>query len=78
MDLQNKLAMELKERLAYGESVTLTRDELFLLIDGDLGYAKELEEEVAELEGELEEVRGDCQCAELQEKLDKILKIVEL
>lgn len=77
MDIQNKLTIELKERISYGESITLTRDEFFLLVDGDLGYAKELEENIADLESELEEVRDNCQCDELQEKLNKISKIAE-
>lgn len=78
MDLQHRLAIQLKERLGYGESITLTRDELLLLVDGDLGYAKELEEEVTDLESQLEEFRNDCNCNELQEKLNKIIKIAEI
>lgn len=77
MDIQNKLRIDLKERLAYGESIILTRDELFLLIDGDLGYMAELEEEIEELSEELDQARESCECKNLQEKLDKISKIIE-
>lgn len=77
MDIQNKLIIELKERLGYAENITLTRDEFNLLVDGDLGYAKELEGEVSELADELEDFKSECECAELQEKLDKIIEIAE-
>lgn len=77
MDIQNKLILELKERLGYKEEVTLTRDELDLLVDGDLGYAKELEGEIEDLNDEINELKDECICEELREKLGKIIKIAE-
>jgi tRNA(Phe) wybutosine-synthesizing methylase Tyw3 len=77
VDLQGKLATELRERLGYRENVLVTRDELNLLIEGDMGLARELEEEIEELTSELEELKDNCECEKLQKKLDKILKIVE-
>ena len=84
MDIQNKLVIELRERLAYGENVTLTRDEFNLLVDGDLGYAAQLQEEIDDLEREFEDFKDNCDCDDkqeevdkLQKKLDNILEIIE-
>lgn len=83
--MQEKLVTTLRLRLGYKEEVTLTRDELNLLVDGDIGVQKELEEEVACLSEEIAELKDECEeleeaeskIKELESKLERIQEIME-
>lgn len=89
MNAQENLLADLKIRLGYKQEIILTRDEFILIVEGDMGIQKELEEEIEDLEGETSGLKSECedleneiielkeQVKELEEKLDKIEKILE-
>ncbi len=77
MDAAQILLTDLKIRLGYNESIILSRDEFNLLVDGDIGVQKELEEQIEDLESELEGAIDNsdsfqCLAEELKEKVEEL------
>ena len=78
MDVMEKLLTDLKTRLGYSEEMVISRDEFNTLVDGDVGTQKELEEEIEELKSEVGGLTDQLDdLEELQEKLNRIAKIIE-
>lgn len=77
MSVIETLLTDLKIRLGYNESITLTRDEFNLIVDGDVYAQEELQEEIEKLESELEDAIDSAnvfqeESEELKEKVESL------